>query len=74
MAIKAITEEMAKHIVGIGQDDIKKKIKTLRTPSFFYFCLSGKQMQQCKQGVTLHCCALFLPYLLADCREVFDAT
>ena len=37
MAIKAITEEMAKHIVGIGQDDIKKKIDTLRTPSFFYF-------------------------------------
>ena len=41
MAIKAITEEMAKHIVGIGQDDIKKKINTLRIPSFFYFCLSG---------------------------------
>ena len=36
MAIKAITEEMAKHIVGIGQDDIKKKINTLRTPSFFF--------------------------------------
>ena len=30
MAIKAITEEMAKHIAGIGQDDIKKKINTLR--------------------------------------------
>ena len=41
MAIKAI----AKHIVGIGQDDIKKKINKLRTPSFFYLCLSGKQMQ-----------------------------
>ena len=37
MAIKAITEEMAKHIVGIEQDDIKKKINTLRTPSFFIF-------------------------------------
>ena len=33
MAIKAITEEMAKRIVGIGQDDIKKKINTLRTHS-----------------------------------------
>ena len=56
MAIKAITEEMAKHIVGIGgQDDIKKKNNTLRAPSFFYFCLSGKQMQQCKQGIALHC-------------------
>ena len=32
-----ITEEMAKHIVSIGQDDIKKKINTLRTPSFFIF-------------------------------------
>ena len=74
MAIKAITEEMTKHIAGIGQDDIKKKINTLRTPSFFYFCLSGKQMQQCKQGVALHCCALSLPCLLADCREMFDAT
>ena len=61
MAIKAI----AKHIVGIGQDDIKKKINKLRTPSFFYLCLSGKQMQQCKQGVALHCCALSLPCLLA---------
>ena len=30
MAIKAITEEMAKHIAGIGQDDFKKKINTLR--------------------------------------------
>ena len=39
MAIKAITGEMAKHIVGIGQDDIKKKINTLRTPSFFLFLL-----------------------------------
>ena len=28
-AIKAITEEMAKHIVGIGQDDIKKKINLI---------------------------------------------
>ena len=37
MAIKAITEEMAKHIVGIGQNDIKKKIDTLRTPSFLLF-------------------------------------
>ena len=36
MAIKAITEEMAKHIVGIGQDDIKKKINTLRTPFFIF--------------------------------------
>ena len=35
MAIKAITEEMVKHIAGIEQDDIKKKINTLRTPSFF---------------------------------------
>ena len=53
MAIKAITEEMAKHIVGIGQDDIKKKINTLRTTSFFYFSLSGKQMQarRCAQLV-----------------------
>ena len=72
MAIKAITEDMAKHIVGIGQDDIKRKINTLLTPSFF--CLSGKQMQQCKQGVALHCCALSLLCLLADCRELFDAT
>ena len=37
MAIKAIAEEMVKHIAGIGQDDIKKKINTLRTPSFFIF-------------------------------------
>ena len=42
LAIKAITEEMAKHIVGIGQDDIKKKINTLRTPSFFLFLLIRK--------------------------------
>ena len=74
MAIKAITEEMAKHIVGIGQYDIKKKINTLRTPSFFYFCLSSKLMQQYKQGVALHWYALSLPCLLADCRELFDAT
>ena len=33
MAIKAITEEMAKHIAGIGQDDIRKKINTLRGSS-----------------------------------------
>ena len=39
IAIKAITEDMAKHIVGVGQDDIKKKINTLRTPSSFLFLL-----------------------------------
>ena len=39
MAIEAITEEMAKYILGIGQDDIKKKINTLKTPSFFIFLL-----------------------------------
>ena len=36
MDIKVITGEMAKPLVGIGQDDIKKKINTLRTPSFFF--------------------------------------
>ena len=45
MAIKALTEEMAMHIVGIGQDDIKKKINTFKTPSFFIYPVS---MQQCK--------------------------
>ena len=38
MAIKAITEEMAKHLDGIGHDDIKKN-NTLRRPSFCLFLL-----------------------------------
>ena len=61
MAIKAITEEMANHIIGIGQDDIKKKINTLRTPSFFYFCLSNKQTDAAMQA---KCCAPLLHTLL----------
>ena len=74
MAIIAITEERAKHIVGIGQDDIKK-INTLRTPSFFFIypvsrCSNAGKLGH--QGVAFHCCTFSLPCLLADCREVFD--
>ena len=55
MAIKAITEKMAKHIVGIGQDDIKKKINTLRTPSFLIFVYPVSRCSNAsKQGVAAH--------------------
>ena len=76
IATKAITEGMAKHIVGIGQDDIKKKINTYVKDTFLFFIFVypvSRCSNASKQGVALHCCALSI-CLLADCREVFDAT
>ena len=64
MAIKAITEEMVKHIAGIGQDDIKKKINTLRTPSFFIFAYPVSRCSNASKA--LHSIAALCPYRVSS--------